>query len=133
MMEDDMEILQWPSNRLVYAAPPGWGILQLYGIEWRHDVAEDSAYTVPLQLWVPWGSGLGSTGAYIINRHGMLQVCLLDLIHVPDLHPHERCCLTGCMLLQYVHSIFCCPKGGHIGHTLDPSLSNLVLNLAVML
>lgn len=82
VLEDDMEILQWPSNRLTYAAPPGWGILQLYAIEWRHALSEDSAYTIPLQLWIPWGSGFGSAGAYLINRHGMQQVCLLALGYV---------------------------------------------------
>ena len=80
ILEDDMEILQWPSNRLIYAAPPGWGILQLYAIEWRHALTEDSAYTSTRQLWVPWGSGFGSTGAYLITRDGMRQVPTSDVV-----------------------------------------------------
>ena len=30
IMEDDMEILRWPSGRLLFTAPPGWEVLLLY-------------------------------------------------------------------------------------------------------
>ena len=72
ILEDDIEIMQWPSNRLLYSAPLDWQILQLYSIEW---LPAHSAYEFPTKLWVHWGSGYGSTGAYIITRRGMRMVC----------------------------------------------------------
>jgi len=30
IMEDDMDILRWPSASLLFTAPPDWEVLQLY-------------------------------------------------------------------------------------------------------
>ena len=71
IMEDDMRIIRWPGRHdvcsvLMTSAPDGWHILQLFSL---------GTLAVELlshaSLWVPWRSGIWSTGAYIINRDGM--------------------------------------------------------------
>lgn len=70
ILEDDMEILSWPSARLPYLAPPDWGNLQLYSSSHR---ALDW-YTKPASLWVPWTVTSFSTGAYLMHHRSVRQV-----------------------------------------------------------
>ena len=69
-MEDDMEILRWPSRAVLGDPPPGWGALQLYML----GNSANQLYRSPPGRWVPWAPGLFNTGAYIINRTGMQRV-----------------------------------------------------------
>ena len=69
-MEDDIEVLRWPSRAVLEDAPPGWGALQLYML----GNAANKLYSSPPGRWVPWAPGLFNTGAYIINRTGMQRV-----------------------------------------------------------
>ena len=70
IMEDDMAFLQWPSQRLVFSAPPGWEVLQLYSMGPKLQ----QQYAQPSALWLPWTYDAWSTGAYLINRRGMQRV-----------------------------------------------------------
>ena len=70
VMEDDMEILRWPTPGVLDGAPLGWGALQLYML----GNTANKLYSAPPAPWVPWAPGIFNTGAYIINRRGMERV-----------------------------------------------------------
>ena len=70
VMEDDMEILQWPTRDDLASAPGDWGALQLYML----GGTADALYSKPPGPWVPWAPGIWNTGAYLINRQGMQRV-----------------------------------------------------------
>ena len=74
VLEDDMEILRWPTAALLATAPVDWQILQLYSLGPRATHLYSLERAVP--LWERWTlhSHLFNTGAYIINRSGMRQV-----------------------------------------------------------
>lgn len=76
IMEDDMELLRWPTDRLFESAPAGWEILQLFvkGKAGRRIYSPPSA-----RLWVPWEIGMWNTGAYAITRIGMARVLVHTL------------------------------------------------------
>ena len=70
VLEDDMAILQWPTHRLIYNAPPGWETLQLYSLSPSlHLLLEQ-----PPSLWLAWNPEFYSASAYIINQAGMRKV-----------------------------------------------------------
>ena len=70
ILEDDMAFLQWPSQRLMYSAPPGWEVLQLYSLSPTLQPLLDQ----PPALWLAWSREFWSASAYIINRAGMHKV-----------------------------------------------------------
>lgn len=73
VLEDDMEVLRWPTAGLLASAPPDWQVLQLYSL----GALASHLYAHPhAALWEPWllSKHLYNTGAYIINRGGMRQV-----------------------------------------------------------
>ena len=78
MLEDDMDIIQWPSTELLASAPLGWEILQLYSLG---STADQLYLQSDPPLWVTWNmeKELFNTGAYLINKAGMQQVRCHDL------------------------------------------------------
>ena len=79
VLEDDMEILRWPTAALLATAPRNWQVLQMYSL----GTLASHLYSHPeAALWERWHTSkhLFNTGAYIINRAGMQQVrCMLAL------------------------------------------------------
>ena len=109
VLEDDMELLRWPTNELLAMAPEDWQVLQLYSLGPRasHLYTLDDA-----PLWDAWNLSkhLFNTGAYVINRSGMRQVlsdehrqcvptaaycCLPRLSKCQDV---TDTCLQGCIM-----------------------------------
>lgn len=96
VLEDDMAILQWPSHRLIYNAPPGWETLQLYSLSPAlHLMLEE-----PPSLWLAWNPEFLSASAYIISRAGMRkvgpggsEVCSAGRLRLCGLSC-EECCFT---------------------------------------
>lgn len=80
ILEDDMRIIRYPDSQLLETAPDGWEILQMMAMG---DLAVQNMQKA--EQWVPWCAGLWSTGAYIINRAGMIRV--LD-----QYAPHKQQC-----------------------------------------
>ena len=70
ILEDDMYTLRWPPASLVYVAPPGWHVLQLYSMG---PIAQE-ILARPQQMWLPWNHSFWGTNAYVVNRAGMQQV-----------------------------------------------------------
>ena len=82
VLEDDMQVLRWPTEGTLHFAPPDWEVLQLYML----GKAAQQLYADPPSLWVPWRPGIFNTGAYLISRTGMRKVrCAYD----------SRCCRHG--------------------------------------
>lgn len=76
ILEDDVRVIRWPGKReildtIVTNAPKGWMILQMlaFGGEMKQLNSDETA-----PFFVPWSSGIWSTGAYIINRAGMSHI-----------------------------------------------------------
>ena len=70
ILEDDMEVLRWPTREALAAAPEAAGALQLYML----GNTANELYSRPPSTWVPWAPGIFNTGAYVINRRGMQRV-----------------------------------------------------------
>ena len=69
-----MEILRWPTTGLLDSAPADWEVLMLYSLGGQ---ANDLYRSENASLWHAWTfeDKLFNTGAYLINRKGMKQVC----------------------------------------------------------
>ena len=74
VLEDDMEVLRWPTQGLLASAPRDWEVLMLYSLG---GLANDLYQADNVSLWFPWAvqEKLFNTGAYLINRAGMKKVC----------------------------------------------------------
>ena len=69
-----MEVLRWPTWRLLESAPRNWEILMLYSLGGHADELYKAEHA---SLFVPWIIGLWNTGSYVINRAGMKKVRML--------------------------------------------------------
>ena len=70
VLEDDMEVLRWPTQGLVQSAPADWEILMLYSLGGQANILYKADN---VSLWYPWAmqEKLFNTGAYVISRAGM--------------------------------------------------------------
>ena len=73
VLEDDMEILRWPTTGLLDSAPSDWEVLMLYSLGGQ---ANELYQSENATLWHTWKfeDKLFNTGAYLINRQGMKKV-----------------------------------------------------------
>lgn len=74
IMEDDMRIIRWPGKAAVWndlkkTTSKKWEILQLFAMG---SIA--TSLLSETSLWVPWRSGIWSTGAYVISKKGMQRI-----------------------------------------------------------
>ncbi|CAL5220631.1 g2674 [Coccomyxa viridis] len=112
IMEDDMDILRWPSAPLLFTAPPDWDALSLYMM----GPDADAIYRSPQSLWVPWHTKIFSAGAYIMHRPAMrklLQALLpgaaeSGVMRVVDLTPIEpHGCQSERVMFSQVRAFVC--------------------------
>lgn len=82
-----MTFMQWPTQRLLFTAPPGWEVLQLYSMGPKLQ----AEYSQPSALWLQWTFDFWSAGAYIINRNGMRKVPRLTTIRTGGAHVSDLC------------------------------------------
>ena len=77
IIEDDIQFIRNPTSAQAWQVikdsihEPAWDILQLLCFG---DIAINMMLDPQAPVWVPWRSGIWSTGAYIINRAGMKKV-----------------------------------------------------------
>lgn len=70
VFEDDMKILRLPTPKLIKSAPQDWEILQLSTLgPWANKLLQN-----PPAYFVPWRITHFNTGAYLINKSGMLKI-----------------------------------------------------------
>ena len=86
IMEDDMEVLRWPSASLLFTAPPEWDALLLYMM----GPDADAIYRwVMIMTWMPCGSscvqGPNLLGAQA--QGGIQPELSKDVVKNPALHP----------------------------------------------